>query len=53
MPKPVTMPWLTVAVSETGPRRTGFDMCSSTVGNFTWLMRGDQRGIAARRTRRG
>src|SRR5215475_8817574 len=34
-PKPATTPWLTAAVCDAGPRRIGFEMCTSMVGNFT------------------
>ena len=44
MPNPVTMPRLTAAVSDTGPRRTGFEMCNSMVGNFTWLIAATKAG---------
>ena len=36
--KPVTMPWLTLAVCEAGPLRMGFEMWTSIVGKRTWLI---------------
>src|SRR5256712_9310230 len=38
IPTPATTLWLTAAVCDAGPRRIGFEMWTSTVGDFTCEM---------------
>src|SRR5207249_10933181 len=43
--------WLTTAVCDAGPRRIGFEMCTSTVGDFTCEMAATSAGSPCRGSR--